>query len=329
MTPQELDIYNLNYAQRIREILTLLFKGSENKIKSKIQELYAIVSEGNLIKIQEFKKRLREIQFIYAEMEDIFKEFSTTKAYTQLLTQYNNGVDLAYTALIDSNIPVDIRAAFDQKTLNIFVKDMIKDFTIASKGTRKLIGSFYTFSKQGIATETELTFTVAQAMVETGYKREATKGIQKLLKSKQLDGTTAYVSPEKAEQLTNNAVKRYITKQSKLGKVVRKSDITKFMKKVQNDGFIRIINKNGKEMYFRTSVYSDFVTNTRLADSQVLGTIEQGLSVGVRLFQITSHNSPNFCGEFENSLVSDDPELIGRRYFLLLQVELCKNIKLT
>lgn len=315
MTPDELQQYNLNYAQRIREILTLLFKGSENRIKLKIQELYSIVSEGNLIKIEDFRRRLRDIQFMYLEMEDIFKEFATTQGYQQLITQYGNGVDLAYTALTDSNIPIDIRTSFDPKTLNVFVKDMIKDFTVAASGTRQLIGSFYTFSKQGVDTESELTLAVAQAMTETGYRRDATKGIRKLLQSKALEGTTAYVPPEKAAELTERAVNRYIRQQAKKGRIVKQAEITKYTKKVQNDGFIRIINKNGDPMYFRTSVYSDYVTNTRLADSQVIGSIEQGLDAGVRLFQITAHNSPNFCGAFENSLVSDDERLIGTRYY--------------
>lgn len=314
MTPEELEIYNTNYVESVRTILRSLFSTSEGRIKQKILELYNIVSEGNLIRVYDFRQRLREIQFIYAEMEDLFNELVNQKMMIQLIEQYNKGVDLAYTALIDSNIPIEIRASIDPKSLNILVKDMIADFTLATEGTRRLIGSFYNFSKQGIVTESEITFAVAQSMIESGYRTDAVRGIKRLLDSAKLKGTSAYVDPKKAQELTNRAVQRYIRDQAKKGKVVRQSDITKYFNKVQKDGFIRIINKNGDEMFFRTSVYSSYVANTRLADSQVKGAIEQGLAAGISLFQITSHNSPNFCGEFERTLVSSDPNLIGVRY---------------
>ena len=146
--------YDQNYLKNLRFVLDNLFRDSETKIKNKINELFSELLNGYPISAKYFQKRLDEIGILYQEIMEKFDGYIRDNAITDLSAAYNSGTDFAYSA-ISKEIPAVAISTIDNKALQVMVKDIIHDFTVAGDVMRSLIGSCYKLSKQGIFTKSK------------------------------------------------------------------------------------------------------------------------------------------------------------------------------
>lgn len=251
--------------------------------------------------------RLSAINRIMRELEENFQAFALT--YTQ--QEYADGWNSV--AQLFGRFGLD-EGAINPGMLSIFVSDMAKDFSIGLNGARKVVGSFFKFSKQGVLTETELTDAVARGWIKQGTSRVGLREVAARLRDK--------ISTSSAARLTEDeekaAIKQIIQAYRKRG--VPSQFIESMERMVQNDGFIRIIDKNGKPRVFRISTYAEFVTRTRTGDAQVRGTLDAGNRYGVTEFQVTSHNTETpICKPHEGQIYTTNPANTDR--FKLLTPE--------
>ena len=200
----------------------------------------------------------------------------------------------------------------DAKTVSVLIQDCISDFTRGLRQGRETVGSFFVLSKQGILTETEMTEAfIAGLTSEDLRRRTMQEGLRILadkLRARLNTSPIATVPAEEQRQLINALVQRAIDNG------MPKQFVDHYRKTVENEGFIRIINKNGDYMTFRVNHYAEMVATTRMSRAQTEGTIQTGLKNGAAFLRITSHNSPNFCGQMEGRLIAIDPQYVGWRY---------------
>jgi hypothetical protein len=92
-----------------------------------------------------------------------------------------------------------------------------------------------------------------------------------------------------------------------------------FLEKTKNqEGYITVINKNGKPMKFSISDYADMVATTKIREAQTQGTVNLALQYGSDLVQVSSHNTETeFDAQFEGkvfSLSGNDPDFPEATY---------------
>lgn len=150
---------------------------------------------------------------------------------------------------------------------------------------------------------------------------EATQGVQfSMIAQQTVDSLIAdtYEDLLSATENTDRRVKQIV--RQTVGEIIRQRAIQRFgrntirkdivnqltkqglSRKVQEDGFIGIIDKAGRK--WDLNRYSDMVTRTKLQQSHIEGVRVTGLERGVDLAVISSHNAPDACGKYEGMIIS-------------------------
>ena len=84
------------------------------------------------------------------------------------------------TAILDKYLQENPKQILDTKAIGALVQDASDDFTAGINGGRKVIGSFFKFSKNGVLTEREINSLFAQTLVTDGTPQ----GLQRALQNK-------------------------------------------------------------------------------------------------------------------------------------------------
>lgn len=113
------------------------------------------------------------------------------------------------------------------------------------------------------------------------------------------------------EKVIDRAIDRgFFKKGSSYG--VQKELQKEFMKKLLDDKYVTVINKNGKPMHFKIDTYSEMVANSKLREAQTVSTINTGAEFGTDLVQVSAHNTETpFDAKFEGktySVSGNDPD---------------------
>jgi hypothetical protein len=278
---------------RVSKALLALFGQSINELQNALQkqtvgDLFALDSETRR------QQNLARVNTIYNRIDKLFAQYSAAETKRQ----YKLGVDIAAETLRIA----DKTASLDSKTLGIFVKEMLDDFTRGTNGGRKMFGTFFVFSKQGVLRENEMTELMAKGWIKHGSGREGMREIAKALRAKLDSSPMTKLKPDEVDALTVAALDQY----RKRG--VPPQFLKSFENMIREERFLRIINKNGDPMHFRVNHYAELVARTRTGNAQVHGTIEQANAYGVTEFQVTSHNTETeICRPHEGKVYTTDP----------------------
>lgn len=278
---------------RVSKALLALFGQSINELQNALQkqavgDLFALDTETRR------QQNLARVNSIYNRIDKLFAHYSAAETKRQ----YKMGVDVAAETLRIA----DKTASLDSKTLGIFVKEMVDDFTRGTNGGRKMFGTFFVFSKQGVLRENEMTELMAKGWIKHGTGREGMREIARALRAKLDSSPMTRLKPDEVDALTDTALAQY----RKRG--VPTQFMKSFEKMIREERFLRIINKNGDPMHFRVNHYAELVARTRTGNAQVHGTIEQANAYGVTEFQVTSHNTETeICRPHEGKVYTTDP----------------------
>jgi hypothetical protein len=260
-------------------------------------------------------------------LQKLFDQLDGRIIDEQLANQYQSLIEIEYNRLINNFDTFARRSAIDifsfssnqtldklrrleqkypwgidTKTINILTKNMMSDFGVVSENGKSYYRSYVEFSKQGMIPEREIDFAVAKGYLEKGTAKEA----KKLMK-------------QKFEKAIDKEIVDRVNKDSRFFRKIKYAQIegmniedavkirlkAEFEEKLRDNKFLFLINKNGDVMTFKVKTYSDLVARTRLGEAQVAGTLEAGLSKGVRYYKVTSHGTKTkTCMPFEGAVLT-------------------------
>lgn len=237
---------------------------------------------GRLLTEEEANSYIRNIEYLYKEMANGFKEFTRVA----VVNAYNSSGNLLLRSL--PNLEQTRPWIPDTKTIGRLIRNMDSEFTVMTENGTEYIKSFITFSKQGRLTESQIDLAVAKGYLQSGMAK----------------GAKAILNMDLQEIVTREVYDR-VTNDSKFFRKIRFEEIEgmsigeaakarlrkEFEEKLKNEQYMPLINKNGKVMVFKVETYSDLVARTRLGEAQTAGTIDSGQSVGINYFRVSAHNT--------------------------------------
>lgn len=204
-----------------------------------------------------------------------------------------------------------------QKTVvDTLARDTIRDFAHAIDSSEKYIKQIFKLSKQDILRENNISETVLDDLMNRGDFRSASKelDIKFLEKGSSAKTKIRNLSGKEIRERISRA-RRSMAEGKGIPQYLQVDSLEAAQIRLLKGKFITIINKNGNPMTFSLEYYSSMVARTRVADSQVQGTLDAGERLGVELFLVSYHKTDTkICLEFENKFLSADPKLIGRTF---------------
>jgi len=146
-----------------------------------------------------------------------------------------------------------------------------------------------------------------------------------IVKSSVSDFTTGSLMGEKKYSRLIGMTQKKNVQENRLNKIVAEGEFLgestfSVQKQIQNellndalDGkYILVIDKNGKEINYKLTSYSEMVARTKLTEAQTESTIQVAVNYGTDLVQVSSHNTKTaYDAQFEGkiySLTGNDPD---------------------
>ena len=283
----------------VKKYFSKLYIPEQSDIQNETNILYFKIKNGISITNKDIREYVIKLGVAYDSMEKKFNTFANTKSKSFLTRAYESSVSLGKKILSDT-IDFVKEVTLKESLKEVMVKIMKQDAKNAFDDVSNLLTGIYKQSSQGLLSEMDLTYSVSQSMLQTGQREEAIQGLTKMFKSKKL-GSEWDVSGIKEEKLINRKIKQFI----KANQNKTTDEIAKYLTKVKENGFIRIIDKNGNPRHYTTDYYSEMIVNQRLAEAQIRATLDLGEKNDIYIYEVTSHNSPNFCRVYEGTLHSD------------------------
>lgn len=172
---------------------------------------------------------------------------------------YKNGAEIASLLMEAGNI-----TGLDTKSINVLLKDIVSDYSVAMNGARTQVNLFFKLTKQNLLSESEISTQIATGYIQKGNLSGAKAALLEKLQSKLGDGK-----------------------------------------------FIPIEGSDGKIRNYNVDKYAELVARTRIAESQIQGSIDMAASIGISTYQVTSHaTKTKVCAPHEGKVYTTDPELI-------------------
>ncbi|EMM94313.1 hypothetical protein [Leptospira interrogans] len=292
-------------AERQFKFLRTLLSDVEHRLDKYITE-YALKVKEYLISVGQIpgnyelfvERRYKEIIALY---DEYLLTFQGGIAPT-LFPSYNDGRRIIELFLHKSGINYS-SGVIDSKTISALVRDASHDFRVAIDSSKDMFKSFYKLSKQGIFTESELSIAAAKGISFRGSPGDVHRAIRDLFLNSDI---------RKTKFTTLFSAKDRETRQFFIDKFGEKKflELEKKGSKLLNKQYIRIVNKNGDDMYFTVDRYSEFVARSRITDSQVSGSIEEGGRAGIILYKVPGHQTTaDVCKPHEDVIYTTDKEL--------------------
>ena len=318
---KDLDVQRELVGQAERQILALR-KALNSSVASIKRDIQSAIRDG--INPGKLEERLRVINQQLTHVESVY-----TRYISKVIPQaYANGAEITKNILESPSI-IDNKFLFDNKTINSLIKSATNDFTRGIAGSRDLIGFSYKVSKQAFLTEQEISQLIASEYMASGDAKQVQKKVFEAfanLQGRNKNASSAIVSMQNRditniegdlqfESIIEGKIKALRNEFPNLSQSEFERRMAKSLKALNEEKYIRIINKNGEYMHFTLDHYSELVTRTRIGDSQVAGTMEMAIKDGIDLFRITTHNTTSAqCIPHEGQFYSTNGNLIGK-YF--------------
>jgi len=304
-----------------RQILALR-KALNSSVESIKKDIKSAITNG--INPGQLEARLAAINQQLSHVESVYSRY-IDKVIPQA---YAAGAEITKN-ILESPAIIDNKSLFDNKTINSLIKSATNDFTRGIAGSRDLIGFSYKVSKQAFLTEQEISQLVAAEYMASGDAKQVQKKVFEAfanLQGRNKNPSSAIVTMQNRditnieadlqfEQIVKSKVQALRNEFPNLTQAQFEKRMAKSLKALNEEKYIRIINKNGEYMHFTLDHYSELVTRTRIGDSQVAGTMEMAIKDGIDLFRITTHNTTSAqCIPHEGQFYSTNPNLIGKLF---------------
>lgn len=304
-----------------RQILALR-QAMNSAVTSIKKDIQSAITNG--INPGQLEARLNAINQQLTHVESVYSRY-----ISNVIPQaYANGAEITKN-ILESPAIIDNRFLFDNKTVNSLIKHATDDFTRGIAGSRDLIGFSFKVSKQAFLTEQEISQLVAAEYMASGDAKQVQKKVFEAfanLQGRNKNPSSAIVTAQNRditnleadaqfESILQSKVQALRNQFPNMTQAQFEKRMAKTLKALNEEKYIRIINKNGEYMHFTLDHYSELVTRTRIGDSQVAGTMEMAIKDGIDLFRITSHNTTSAqCISHEGQFYSTNPKLIGKNF---------------
>lgn len=304
-----------------RQILALR-QAMNSAVTSIKKDIQSAITNG--INPGQLESRLNAINQQLTHVESVYSRY-----ISNVIPQaYANGAEITKN-ILESPAIIDNKFLFDNKTVNSLIKHATDDFTRGIAGSRDLIGFSYKVSKQAFLTEQEISQLVAAEYMASGDAKQVQKKVFEAfanLQGRNKNPSSAIVTAQNRditnleadaqfESILQSKVQALRNQFPNLTQAQFEKRMAKSLKALNEEKYIRIINKNGEYMHFTLDHYSELVTRTRIGDSQIAGTMEMAIKDGIDLFRITSHNTTSAqCISHEGQFYSTNPKLIGKAF---------------
>lgn len=304
-----------------RQILALR-QAMNSAVTSIKKDIQSAITNG--INPGQLEARLNAINQQLTHVESVYSRY-----ISNVIPQaYANGAEITKN-ILESPAIIDNRFLFDNKTVNSLIKHATDDFTRGIAGSRDLIGFSFKVSKQAFLTEQEISQLVAAEYMASGDAKQVQKKVFEAfanLQGRNKNPSSAIVTAQNRditnleadaqfESILQAKVQALRNQFPNMTQAQFEKRMAKTLKALNEEKYIRIINKNGEYMHFTLDHYSELVTRTRIGDSQVAGTMEMAIKDGIDLFRITSHNTTSAqCISHEGQFYSTNPKLIGKNF---------------
>jgi hypothetical protein len=284
---------------KVNNSLEGLFIQNETAIQTETRILFHKVQNGIPITNKEINRYLKTLEREYGVIKNKLNSYVDSQGISFLKESYTNGVTLGKNIL--RTFKETIQDVFMSNDFEVKMRKVMKsDIKNAVNNVTSLFDTVYKQSRQGLLSETELTYSISQAMIESGNRDQAIQGLTRMFKNKKL-GSEYDVSGKEEEILLKKKVREFLSS----NKNKTADDLANYVGKLKSNGFIRIIDKNGNPRRYTTEYYSEMIVNQRLAESNIRATLDLSEKNDVYIYEVTSHNSPNFCRVYEGTLHSE------------------------
>lgn len=304
-----------------RQILALR-QAMNSSIASIKKDIQSAIRDG--INPGQLEARLAAINQQLTHVESVYSRY-----ISNVIPQaYANGAEITK-GILESSSVIDNKFLFDNKTINSLIKHATDDFTRGIAGSRDLIGFSYKVSKQAFLTEHEISQLVAAEYMASGDAKKVQKKVFEAfanLQGRNKNPSSAIVTAQNRditnleadaqfEGILQTKIQALRNQFPNMTQAQFEKRMAKTLKALNEEKYIRILNKNGEYMHFTLDHYSELVTRTRIGDSQIAGTMEMAIKDGIDLFRITSHNTTSAqCIGHEGQFYSTNPNLIGKNF---------------
>ncbi|XDD52505.1 hypothetical protein AB3N59_20360 (plasmid) [Leptospira sp. WS92.C1] len=304
-------------SERQVEILKELLYDAQKKLDTAIQEYVKRTTSHFSAIVPEQTEYLSYIERRYKNILSLYEETLNTfyAGIGSTLSQtYRYGINVTESFLIESGINLT-GGSIDTKALSVLIRDAAKDFRIAISQSKEMFRTYYKLSKQGVLSESDLSEAVAKGLLKKGTPMEVRKNVIELFYK-------ADSHPSKTTRIFS--AKDKDTRDFFLEKLGKKKfeQLERINSKLLEKKYIQILDKNGDPIHFKVESYAELVARSRITDSQVTASIEEGQRAGILLFKVPGHNTTaQVCKPHEEEIYTTDPLLAKAGVFKLLTEE--------
>ncbi|MDI7225270.1 hypothetical protein [Leptospira santarosai] len=302
MSKSQVDALLENLSDAIRELETSIVE-----FTWKTKNHFSKVTPEQKEYLSYLERRYKKILILYDNVLNTFYE-----SIGNILSQtYRYGRSISESLILESGVNV-AGTAIDSKALQVLIRDAAGDFRVAIKQSKVMFQTYFKLSKQGVLTESELSKAVAKGLLKSGTPTQARKNAIELFYNTDFSKSQSsrIISPKDKDS------REFFCE--KLGKK-KFEKLERLNSKLLEKKYIQILDRNGDPIHFKVTSYAELVTRSRITDSQVTASIEEGTRAGIVLFTVPGHNTTaEVCKPHEDEIYTTDPDLAKAGVFKLL-----------
>lgn len=293
---------SLRQVEMMRVILSDVHSRLDNEISDYVKKttshFSAIVPEQSEY-LSFIERRYKNILALYDETLHTF--YSSIGPI--LDRTYRFGVNIYDQFLLESGVNLS-GAMIDTKAVSVLIRDAANDFRIAVDQSKTMLRNYYRLSKQGVLTESQISEAIAKGLLEKGTPANPKRQLIKLFENAGTESKTSRIFSAREKD----------TRQFFIDKIGKREfeRLEKINSKLLDKKYIQIIDKNGDEINFKLDTYSELVTRSRITDSQVIASLEEGQRAGIVFYLVPGHQTTaEVCKPHEDQIYTTDPELVA------------------
>ena len=186
MTNSEADKNLIAHTENQITVLQNILSDSVERLKAETAEIIErnqAAFAGNVSQetsAEWISERQKTITRIINNIENILTNFSTAS----IAEAYKNGSEIA-NMLIEAD---SFSTGLDTKSINVLLKDIISDYSVALNGARLQVNRFFKLTKQNLLSESEISSAIATGYTEKGNLYGAKKALLQQIQGKLGEG---------------------------------------------------------------------------------------------------------------------------------------------
>ncbi|RHX84710.1 hypothetical protein [Leptospira stimsonii] len=302
MSRRQVETLLENLSDAIREL-----ESSIVEITWKTKNHFSKVTPDQKEYLSFLERRYKKILTLYDNVLNTFYEsIGNTLSQT-----YRYGRSISESLILESGMNI-AGTPIDSKALQVLIRDAANDFRVAIKQSKMMFQTYFKLSKQGALTESDLSKAVAKGLLKSGTPTASKKNVIELFyKSDFSKSQSSRILSPRDKDSREFFIEKFGKK--KFEKLERLNS------KLLEKKYIQILDRNGNPIHFKIESYAELVTRSRITDSQVTASIEEGTRAGIVLYTVPGHNTTaEVCKPHEDEIYTTDLTLAKAGVFKLL-----------